>query len=296
MRYAILLVIGLLGAAGAYFGLEFRREIKERAAAAEAARQAAASGIEEAFRLGENLALQFLVLAPEMVPGEREFRARVEIGNERRSVYGRAQATCDADLDRGRCWRIVSVEIDGVAVEVGSALVEGQSSPEIVGEAEEDWTIDPTGASPAAEASEAVSSASNARTATDPGAPLAPPHFGSNPLRIVDGDALSAAEEIENRVQAARIEAGLSSGPAEEASTPARAGTATHRVSTSFVNARSAPQVAEGNVVVTLRAETRLRLTEQQGGWGRFAVVETPEGEGPLDEEVWIAMRLTSEL
>lgn len=309
MRWLILLVVGMIGAVGGYLGLEFRRDLKEKAWAIEMARQAAEAGIGEAFWLQERMALDLLVVTPEMAPGEREFRARVQFDDERRAVFGRAEATCEEDLDRGSCWRITAVEIDGVPVAVGAARVAGMSLPAVVSGPDTEWTTEPTEDLPVPEVGVVEAPESEAEGPVEVVAPV--PRRPEDEGAAATPDAATApiastpAPEADDRV-ALRVEeaAQASTVDADPAETPAPAtvpaavpaGPATHQVSNSFVNARSAPEVVNGNVVAVLRAETRLRLTERQGAWGRFAVVETPGGETPPVEEVWIALRLTAEL
>ena len=275
MRILIFLVLIGAAAAGSWVWLNRDRSGEIAAAEASVKWQKAALGMRTLLREHEVYEFGSIVLGSYDAEGAMDFRGQVARSGRMTPAYGKIRPTCEDELDQKSCWELVYLEADGQEVDLGGVSAE---TPETgagtgTGEAGTETAAAPDqtdqGSETQAEATTTEAIPATTQTAAESGTTTG-----------------TEAETAAAQPTAETATTGTAESQAEPASPPA-----THQVARPVINTRSGP--GTGNPVVTrLTQGAQLALLEEQGGWGRFIVLDG-EARGT---EVWAALSILEAL
>ena len=322
MRVFLLLCAAVLAGLGAYVGYGLKNELAVESEIYALRIAEDRAGVKEALSVFPDHRFEQLVLGPGENDATREFRARVTEREVTQTAYGVIAKDCDPERVFSGCWRLTSLVIDGVSVEIPdpAPLPEPQPlpTPQAAPSAQAD-TVQPSSPVPVlqvvdssepdplptAEDTELLANLSNEPVQAEPVDPavetgprsLAPEvAVLPTPSRVAELTLAAAAAD-----QAADPAAASTPDPAEDAVPAAEtlsaavpdqvAGPASHRVRLSLVNARETPST-RGAVQAQLSNGTGLELMESRRSWGRFRVLEGPY----RDLEVWVAFSVLTQV
>lgn len=279
MRILIFLVVIGAAAAGGWAWLN-RDQTAEIAAAEEQIKwQKAALGMRNMLREHEVYTFGSVVLGSYDADGAIDFRGQMDRSGRMTPTYGKMRRVCDTDLDRTICWELTYLEADGQAFDLAGPAP--APDPATAGEAK---VLEPEmqAAPPEVAASPEITNAQSVETST--------PTPASEAVTVPETPVLERPALETPALETPSLET-----PSLEASAPAEvsaaAPPATHRVARALINTRAGP-ATENPIVTRLSQGAELSLLEQQGGWGRFIVLDG-EDRGA---EVWAALSLLEAL
>lgn len=282
MRWYMIAVITVVLSVVGYMALGVKLGLDQAAAERIARDMDDEAGVTAVLEAYEKYDFRYLVLAPEIEPGQREFRGQAVSGDVSRAAWGMLETGCETGRDAPDCWELVTLQVDGRLLESRDALPEigaptgltTEIGPELTGAAEitDSEVVNITAIAPVPRPED--EGEVEAGSAPDGEAEAA---LASEPSEVTESAPDAEAGETVASTGPASSDLGLQPS---------------HTVRLGLVNARSSPSVQSGNIAVKLRRNTALGLMARTGGWGQFEVLDG-EHKGMV---VWVAFKVLDEI